>query len=108
MLSENGVHLFVCEGRIDIAGSAELDAPVVRLLGEGATRVVIDLAGVDYISSAGLRSLLVIFKKAMVARARVALASPGAAVMEILELSGFKTLMNVRPDRESAIRATAE
>ena len=49
-------------GRLDGAGAPEIAAHCNTLITGGATRLLLDMEGVDYISSAGLRSLLVLAK----------------------------------------------
>jgi anti-anti-sigma factor len=52
-----GVLIFVLSGRLGFNSAAIIDAVVARAVGAGDTRLVIDLAGVDYLSSAGLHAL---------------------------------------------------
>ena len=49
-------------GRLDAAGAPALEAQCRTLIQEGAKRLLLDMAQVEYISSAGLRSLLVLAK----------------------------------------------
>ena len=60
----SGVSVSGAEGRLDLHGAAVLEAYAEPRLNAGELRLVQDLTGVDYISSAGLRSLLVVAKKA--------------------------------------------
>lgn len=61
-------------GRLDTHGYAELDRQLAPLLASGVPSLVLDLAGLEYISSAGLRSIF---------RARKALAARGGKVLVV-------------------------
>ena len=66
---------------------------------------MLDLAGVDYLSSAGLRSILVSLKKTNLAGGTLSLCSVSAMVQEVLTLSGFKSILKIHPDRIAALGA---
>jgi anti-anti-sigma factor len=83
-------------GRLDNLTVAELDAKAVDWAGQA---LVLDLARLDYVSSAGLRSILGLLKRVH----GLALAAPRAAVLEVLEISGFRALAPVFPDRAGAV-----
>ena len=73
------------------AGNQELTAPpavlIVRVEG-GATRLVLDLTALDYISSAGLRVLLTVLKAIQENRGQLVLAGVGPNVASVLTMSG--------------------
>jgi anti-anti-sigma factor len=93
-------------GRLDssTAKSAE-DGIAAAIAGAETPRLVIDLGGLSYISSAGLRVLLVTNKKIKQASGRMALCGPTAAVREVLSISGFDTILSLQPGRSAAIAA---
>jgi anti-sigma B factor antagonist len=68
-------------------------------------RIVLDLADLEYVSSAGLRSVLGALKRAGATGGKLALAAPIPSVLEVFEISGFNTLLAVHPDRASAVAA---
>lgn len=55
--NENGVTIIVLEGRIDSAGAHQLDDALQQVLTGGQYKIILDMAGVTYINSAGLRTL---------------------------------------------------
>ncbi len=92
------VHL---AGRFDGAGAAEFDRH--PLSQEPRSRpLVLDLAGVDYLSSAGIRSLLLREKKLRANGARLALLTPQPVVMQALEMSGLLQQFAVLPSTDAA------
>ena len=90
-------------GRLDAAGAPELEAQGKALLREGAKRLLLDFAGVEYISSAGLRSLLVLAKAVKSAGGAMALCGLVPAVREVMTISGFDTILALAPDRAAAL-----
>jgi anti-anti-sigma factor len=95
--------VIVPRGRIDSVSSGELERFVVARLDAGTRRVVIDLAGVDYISSAGLRVLLLAAKRLKPPQGVLVLCGLGPSVRAVLELAGFMSLFAVEPAREQAL-----
>ncbi len=90
-------------GRLDSVSSGELERRVVERIDGGARRLVVDLAGVEYISSAGLRVLLMAAKKLKDPPARLVLCGLGSAVRSVLELAGFLPLFAIEPTRKEAL-----
>ena len=96
--------------RIDHATAADFERAVLRLL-EPAPRppagLVFDFERVTYISSVGLR-VLVIASKALRARgARIAVASMQPVVAEILGICRFGTVVEIFPTIDAALAATS-
>jgi anti-sigma B factor antagonist len=73
----------------------------------GRTRVVADMEGVDYTSSAGLRALLATVKEARRRGGDLRLARIAPNVRKVLDLSGFTHILKVYDDVESAVASYA-
>ncbi|MEO8487642.1 MAG: STAS domain-containing protein [Betaproteobacteria bacterium] len=95
------------DGRIDFAGSQALETALKPALApDSAVRgVVVDLSNVDYISSVGLRVLMVAAKALRARKASIAVASLQPVVAEIFEISRFHHVVDVRRDVREAIGA---
>ncbi len=88
--------LFVAPvGRVDSGTAGTLESRLLERLAQGERRVVIDLADVQYISSAGLRILLLVLNKLKAVGGRLALCSMGRSVGEVFELAGFTTIFAI-------------
>jgi len=98
-----GVLVIAPVGRVDSVSSSELERHVVARLDAGERRVVIDMAGVEYISSAGLRVLLIAAKRLKPPAGSLVLCGLGPAVRTVLELAGFISLFAVEPARAQAL-----
>jgi anti-anti-sigma factor len=92
-------------GRLDSAAAAGAEEKLGATLGGGTPHLAIDLSGLDYISSAGLRVLLVLAKKVQTAKGKVALCSLVPNVREVFTVSGFDSIFSIQPDTAAAIAA---
>ncbi len=94
-------------GRLDSASSPELERAVLERLEAGCQRLVFDLTGLDYVSSAGLRVILLAGKKLRAAQGKLVLAGMREAVRDVFEMSGFLTLFAVAPSLDEALASAA-
>ena len=99
----DNVALIAPIGRIDTTTSGTLDEALGRAVDGGARDLVVDLAGVEYISSAGLRVLLVLAKRLRSLHGRVVLCGLGEPVRQVFELAGFLPLFTIERSREAAL-----
>ncbi|MCX6921794.1 MAG: STAS domain-containing protein [Verrucomicrobia bacterium] len=104
---EGGVSVCRIEGRLDGQGAAVLEAHAQQRISAGETRLVLDMSGVDYISSAGLRCLLIIAKKAQGVNGRFALCCLAPMVLNVMNLSGFQQLLKICATQEEAVATAA-
>ncbi len=65
--------------------------------------VVVDLSAVDFMSSAGLRSLLTAYKETQKVEGDMTLAAPQEGVRSVLNISGFDKIMTVYDDTDAAV-----
>ena len=79
-------------GRVDTVTAPELEA---GLKFGDATCVVIDLANVPYMSSAGLRLLLAAHKKMVAKGGELQIANVQDVVREVLDITGFSDILNL-------------
>jgi anti-anti-sigma factor len=100
-----GVEVLEIGGQLDGVGAPEIEKRCLAILGAPGARLVLDFSGLDYISSAGLRSLLVLAKKARAAGGGFAICNPAPMVREVMEISGFDKLLRLTDSREAAIAA---
>jgi len=87
-------------GRIDHANADSLTAalaPLVDGAASGATALLLDFSGVDYISSVGLRVLMMAAKQLRAQARRIGIAAPQPMVREIFEISRFNMILDLSP-----------
>lgn len=102
-ISELGAVRLACIiGRVDSATAGGLEKAIIPLFDTSGCHAIVDLAAVDYISSAGLRIILMAAKRAKQAKARLVLCSMAPQVREVFEISGFLKILEVAADQASA------
>lgn len=77
---------------------------VKNLMDEGEKKIIINLEKTDYLSSSGLRVFLGTAKKLTATGGAVKLCCPNDVVKEILEISGFTTILDVKVSEEEALK----
>lgn len=101
--------LILCpEGRIDHthadAFKLALDPHLSACTRDG-TMLVLDLSGVTFISSIGLRALMIAIKQVKAQGGRMVLAELTPMVLEVFKISRFDLLFDIYPDRAAALAA---
>ncbi|MET0180296.1 MAG: STAS domain-containing protein [Novosphingobium sp.] len=94
-------------GRVD-EGTASafadgLAAAVEQASAAGAGRLAVDLAGIDYMSSRGLRALTLAQRKGTELKVTVVLTRPNAMMREILAISRYDKVFRVHERNEDAL-----
>ena len=82
-------------GRLDSATSDSLGQRLHQLIDRGERRLVIDGETLDYISSTGLRVLLVAAKRLKTVDGRIVLSSLKPHILEVFEIAGFKSIFPI-------------
>ena len=90
---EENVCTLIIEGRIDTITAPELDK-VFRENADGSDKMIFDMTGVDYISSAGIRTLVAAHRK-MSGKSGLILRNPDSSVLSILKMTGLDKKLNV-------------
>lgn len=106
---DNGLTVVSASGKMDAANCGELESALDMVIAEGGTTIILNLDGLIYISSAGLRVLLKTAKNLHNAGTFV-LCSLSKNVKEIIVMSGFSTFMDIYPDiheAKSGVRSKA-
>jgi anti-anti-sigma factor len=92
-------------GRLDGGASAAFAERVGTLIANDRPKLLIDFSGVDFVTSAGLRAVLVLVKKVKAAGGAFALCGVQDSVREVLDITGFTSMIAIHPARNDAIAA---
>ena len=103
VVARGPVEVVVIAGSVDGATAPSLVAAFRQRVGEGRIRIVGDFAGVDYISSAGLRALLETVKEARQRGGDLRLAAVQPDVRRVLDLAGFTGILKLYANVEEAV-----
>jgi len=91
-------------GRVDSATAPAFSEEIAKITGQGRYRIVLDMSGLEFISSAGLRVLINTQKDCKrYNRGELILACVPANIYNALDLSGFNHLFKFTPDVTSAV-----
>jgi len=91
------------KGRVDSATSDSLTTRLVEIVRSGAARLVIDLAEVSYISSAGFRTLLLTERAVEEASGAMVLCGITGEMQRLFEASGFSELFIILSNQDDAV-----
>jgi anti-sigma B factor antagonist len=101
--SLDSVTLVEVHGRVDSMTANELGGALSGTIDGGHTQIVLDLAGVDYMSSAGLREIVSALKKVKKMAGDVRIAQPSDRVLEVLEMAGLDTIIQIFATQNEAL-----
>ena len=102
----DAVRVLCVHGRLDHAHAKAFETALLPLLdgcGAQGEAVVLDFSGVSYISSVGLRVLLLAAKKVKSQGGRIAVAALSPIVAEVFEVSHFSMVLKVHPTVAAAV-----
>jgi anti-anti-sigma factor len=103
----DGVIRAIPEGHWDIKGAAAIDLRLSAVTGTGRP-IILDLAQVTYLSSMGIRSIVMGAKACGLRGGKLVLLAPADNVAEILTAAGIDTLIPIFRDIEAAILAATD
>ncbi|MCP4560800.1 MULTISPECIES: STAS domain-containing protein [unclassified Bosea (in: a-proteobacteria)] len=97
------VLVLALKGRLDSVNAAAVEASITDQIKQGANRLVLDFSDVAYVSSAGLRVVLVVAKRLKEIGGRLVLIGLTPSVNEVFAISGFLQILTVCDDRQTAL-----
>ncbi len=101
-ITRDGWKVVRVKGEIDLASVGELENEVGGLIESGTTRIIIDLTGVTFLDSTGLRTLLATHSRLAQLGGTLALVLNGGPVERLLDITGVADTFTVYPTLEAA------
>jgi anti-sigma B factor antagonist len=103
------VQLVEVIGRVDNDSTVTLQQSVEKALASGRNQIILDLSGVQYMNSAGLRELVQLWKRIQKTGGALIVANPSERVKRLLELVGLETIFPIYSDPAwtSSLRSAA-
>jgi len=95
-------------GKLDTVTAPAFEKQIGEVIGSGAVRLVLDLSGIEYISCAGLRGLLVMSKLLKEKQGKACLVGVEGSVRSVFEMSGLLTFFRVEEMVEVAVASVGE
>jgi anti-sigma B factor antagonist len=100
---QGDVTIVAVVGSVDALTASALTAQLSELIAENNVRLVVDLSRVDYVSSAGLRTVLGALKESRSRGGDLRLAGAQPNVNKVLQMSGFNSILKAYPDVAAAV-----
>jgi anti-anti-sigma factor len=104
---EGGVVRVRLSGRMDIAGVDAIAVPFAALAATNDRRVIVDLSGVDFLASIGIRAILQNARAHKMRGGGMVLLAPPPLVDEVLRAAGVANVVPIVPDLDAARAALA-
>lgn len=104
---ENNATVVTISGRLDAVTAPEYEKKIREMIAGGANDFVVDFAQLDYISSAGLRALLLMAKLLKEKNGNVCFANVNGNVRSVFEMSGFASLFKMEDSVAEALATLA-
>jgi anti-anti-sigma factor len=104
---QGNTRILVLSGRLDTETSADVELSLQDLLAAGDRNFLIDMTGIGYVSSAGLRVLLATVKQLEGGKGSLRLCGLNPSVRQVFDVAGFSKLFALFPDRAAALGEAA-
>ncbi|MDE0161892.1 MAG: STAS domain-containing protein [Acidimicrobiaceae bacterium] len=94
-------------GRIDSSNSREFHSSLEAAIDKDDPAVVLDFEAVSYISSAGMRVILLTAKSLQSSGVRFVLCSMNESIREVFKISGFDKIIPIHGSQSEALAAVS-
>ncbi len=101
---ENTTIIVSVKGRIDAVTALEFEKTLESLMGKGENAILLNFSSLEYISSAGLRSILCTAKQMKAKNGTILFSGLKGPVKDVFKISGFNTIFKVFDTREDALK----
>ena len=98
-------YVVTANGRLDGIYSTAFAKEVAELIIDANPKILIDFAEIDFVTSAGIRAVLLLMKKAEASGVVFALCGVNAQVREVLDVAGLAPVITVYPGRSEGLAA---
>ncbi len=106
--SQGKVRIVALRGRLDAISSPLVERQLLTLMDRGEARLVLDLSGLLYISSLGLRIFIAVAKSVKNSNGKLALSGLNEHIYEIFKIARFTNIFSIFPTCEEAIHYCAD
>jgi anti-anti-sigma factor len=89
-------------GRVDSGNADDFEKCVVEVLDNGSKSVIIDLSATDYISSAGIRVILICAMRLQKTSGKLALSGLNEYIKNVFKIAGLDVILTIAATRDDA------
>lgn len=101
---ENNISFITVKGRMDAFSAPVFEKDISALIAQGENTFIINLSALEYISSAGLRSILTVAKQLKKINGEIIFTGLQDTVEEVFKISGFQSLFKLYETDEKALK----
>lgn len=98
---DSGITVVYPSGRIDTSTAKNFEEGIMKIISDNQ-EIIISFSEINYISSAGLRVILVAGKKIASVKGQLALADMSEKIREVFKMSGFDKILKIYPTYSEA------
>ena len=102
-IKKNGVLVVKVTGRMDAVTAPDFEKKCIKWIDEGEKVFILDFKGLEYISSAGLRSILAAGKKLKAQNGKLLFCNMNGMVKGVFDISGFASIFPIFDTLEQAL-----
>jgi len=101
---QGNVQIISVTGRVDGSSAPQLDEALQAAMKAKHNKIMVDLSGTDFMSSAGMRALLKTRQEVQDRHGELRLVNPSPFISDSLKLVGLDKLFKIFPNREAALQ----
>jgi anti-anti-sigma factor len=92
------------KGKIDAVTAPDFEKALANLIAQGENTFLLNLIGLEYISSAGLRSILATAKQLKTKNGKILFSGLRGPVKDVFNISGFGTIFKIFETKDDALK----
>jgi len=100
---ENGIYIIRIDGKVDSITSKDFQDAMIKSILDGETKILIDCAELEYISSSGIRAFYYALREITDKNGIIALSKPNDNILHILEMVDFQSEFPIYETIDKAI-----
>jgi anti-anti-sigma factor len=101
---KDDITLCKIDGKFDAIAAPEAEKVISKIISDGAKKIIMNMEKVGYISSSGLRALLVAAKDIKAQKGKIIICSMTESVNKVFEISGFSTIFETYDTEMDAMK----
>ena len=90
-------------GRLDTATSPQWEEQLLRLIDRGASRILFDCSRLSYVSSAGLKLVIVAAKRMRAAGGKIVFCCINRQINSVFQVTGFATFLEITQSESEGV-----
>ncbi len=102
------INIVTPSGRLDSMTAPHFESELLTRTEQSTNGVIVDFTNLEYVSSAGLRILLMAAKRMKAASRKLILCGLSDSIHDVFRISGFLTIFTIVDSREEAIEKAKE